>query len=149
MGTSDSNYFEEREVTVGSENWKKYSPKTVQSMDCKGPLLGAFGPKPQDCTKCKHQCSTKVTEDVRLEIFTSYWAPGQDQSEFVNNYVQEVPVKYQTLGHTSRRNRTMAYYLPCGEETVKVCRDMFLNTICLGKEFIYRNKGRITMSNTE
>jgi len=99
--------------------------------------------KPQNCSRCKLKCSEKLSDADRKEIFKRFWEMGPQQVNFVQSYVREVPVQFLTLGHQSRRSRTLQYFLPAGHEKVKVCRDMFLHTLNLSVNTLYTKLAKV------
>lgn len=42
-------------------------------------------------------------------------------------------VRHRVAEENTRRTYSFKYFLPLGEKKVRVCRDIFLNTLCIGR----------------
>lgn len=96
--------------------------------------------------RCKSiSCKTRglkcsdISDGIRYSIMNSYFDMGdiQRQREWLASHViaQAVNRKKED-GQHSRKHRTLTYYLPFGDIKVKVCRIMFLNTVCVSEKQI-------------
>ena len=97
-----------------------------------------LGP-PCCCKKGKQgkvlKCS-EFSEDVRSEVFRTFWSEmNWDQRKvFVASNVDKVmKQRTRTEEDTSRRGHSYVYHLKNGEIRKRVCKEMFLSTLCLGE----------------
>lgn len=85
--------------------------------------------KPPCGLKCRLKCTTNINEDVRKTIFTKYWALKDitKQRAFIALSMQSYTPKYRyPISHRRRLNNS--FYLECGEERIRVCKQFFKNT---------------------
>jgi len=83
----------------------------------------------------KAKCS-EFSEDVRSEVFRTFWSEmNWDQRKvFVASNVDKVmKQRTRTEEDTSRRGHSYVYHLKNGEICKRVCKEMFLSTLCLGE----------------
>lgn len=90
----------------------------------------------QMCQKSKVRFCNSITEEQRLNIFNVYWKKmNWDQHKvFITNYVIKSTVKRRRVEATqSRRTDTLTYYLTVDNKTLKICQQMFLQTLGIKK----------------
>lgn len=81
------------------------------------------------------KCS-ELSENVRNEIFQTFWSQmNWDQRKvFVSNNVDIIKKqRTRTEAETSRREQSYVYHLKHEERRKRVCKLMFLSTLCLGE----------------
>ena len=87
---------------------------------------------------CTYKCSSTFSHEVREKIFTNYWSNGdkREQRLFILKHVERHLAKRKRVG-SDNRNVTFKYYLYTGDSRLQVCRHFFLNTLDVGRDFIY------------
>lgn len=91
----------------------------------------------QGCKSCRYKCTEKFTEEVRQAIFNTYYDGNmtyERQIDFICQHIDVCPTskRYaQTYKHNSR-----TYFLPSGKERVRVCKQFFMRTLCVGDKLI-------------
>lgn len=83
------------------------------------------------CSKLGKECS-KLSEEERKEILHAYYETSdiQLQREYIVRMVKVEDVKVKTVkDHSSRRSKSLYYYLPQNRDIISVCKTMFLNTL--------------------
>lgn len=92
---------------------------------------------------CRQKCSTKISHDIRLRIFNTFWDLGNREKQwtFIANLVLKQKKRRQFTDILSRRNFTLIYRLPTNinnqESYTIVCKKMFLNTFAISEQFVY------------
>ena len=83
-------------------------------------------------------CSSTFSHEVREKIFTNYWSIGdkREQRLFILKHVERHLANRKRVG-SDKRNVTFKYYLYTGDSRLQVCRHFFLNTLDVGRDFIY------------
>ncbi|KAK6168332.1 hypothetical protein SNE40_020889 [Patella caerulea] len=99
--------------------------------------------KPKQCSKrCKpgKLCSS-FSEDDRQNIFDMFWKLDWTAKRmFIVDMVDKVPVKERKVTPTTtkpRRNQSLVYNFRKNGVRFKVCKTMFLTTLCLGERSLY------------
>lgn len=91
--------------------------------------------------KHKFKC-TQITDERRQQIFKNFWALDWNQRKVeVHHLVDLKDVQQKTVSGTkSRRSASLFYHLKPQNnlERVRVCKAMFLNSLCVG-EWMIRN----------
>ncbi|KAG8317448.1 hypothetical protein J6590_108362 [Homalodisca vitripennis] len=88
------------------------------------------------CERSKVRFCNSIIQQERQEIFSNYWNNmNWDQRKvFIVNNVLKTPVKRRVAeGDESRRNDTLTYYLTVNGKKMKVCQNMFLQTLGIKK----------------
>jgi len=81
------------------------------------------------CQKASALNCMEVDEAVRTEEFRKFWRMDWELKKLrICSLVDLVQVKRRTTGQDSRRSVTCMYYLPNGNEKVRVCKTTFLST---------------------
>lgn len=85
-------------------------------------------------TKCKFNCTTRVTEEQRKDVFGKFWGLGSInlQRQFIANSMKEVvpKVRLQRLGPVNGpRQPNNSFHFRIGGSDVRVCKTMFKNTL--------------------
>lgn len=96
------------------------------------------------------KCS-QITEQQREVIFKYFWDLSWGEKKvFVDSTVKSDFIKRardRKVPEQSRRNQTFKYYLKTGDQEIRVCKTMYLNTVGLGRWSIQNWKD--TFSNFE
>ncbi|CAH0397337.1 unnamed protein product [Chilo suppressalis] len=91
---------------------------------------------------CRHKCYEKIPDNIRLQIFKEFWktcSSWDQRRQFLANHITKEPKHLmKTNGNldTDRRKFTYIYRLVVNSESQKVCKVMFLNTLCIGDKFL-------------
>lgn len=78
----------------------------------------------------------RFSDEDRLNIFNNFWSTlnWDQKKKYVNMLVKKVPVKQRkTEASVSRRTYTLFYFLKLNGDPINVCKNMFLNTLSVGK----------------
>ncbi|XP_033103438.1 uncharacterized protein LOC117106195 [Anneissia japonica] len=88
------------------------------------------------CGRCVNKCNIVLSDDDRDTIFRNYWIMGdrQRQRDYIANHVCVKKNSRKTPG--SRRNMTLHYYFTVRDKRVKVCKAVFLKTLCIGEKTV-------------
>lgn len=84
---------------------------------------------------CRTQCSMKITNQHREQLFKDYWALGNIHRrwEYIGKSVKEVHPKYPRKLNGSNRSLNVAYYFKIDNERKRVCQHFFCTTLGIGK----------------
>lgn len=84
-------------------------------------------------TKCRLQCSTKITQDDRKAIFSDYWnlSDLQRQRGFLLKSIETVTPKYQYKRVHSNRGNNHAFYFSIKGTKFRVCKMFFKSTLAI------------------
>ncbi|CAG9817185.1 unnamed protein product [Phaedon cochleariae] len=78
---------------------------------------------------CANSCKD-IGEDRRKLLFENYWALShQRKKDFIVNHIDIHEVKRRRIETESRKSLTRNYFLPKGDEKIKVCRRFFMRTL--------------------
>ncbi|XP_050500075.1 uncharacterized protein LOC126880315 [Diabrotica virgifera virgifera] len=83
-------------------------------------------------TQCRLKCADHISEEIRKQIFDSYWAMGSltRQREFIARSMVPVIPKYQYKMVNSNRKLKQSFHLKVDtSKTVRVCKIFFKNTL--------------------
>lgn len=77
-------------------------------------------------------CET-LTDEERESIFKSFWKISwKEKRVYIRMLVNIKPVaRRRTKNETPKRSNTLELHLKCKDRYVRVCRKMFLNTLCI------------------
>lgn len=118
---------------------------------------------------CRLKCVNKISKDMRLSIFSEYWALGDvnRQRDFIMRFVdfknknrqrlrrsQDVQVPVDTsdednanVGDDSRRKMSYFYHLSSEEgNREKVCQTFFLNTLGISHQVVKTVAAKVNIS---
>ncbi|MES9881873.1 MAG: hypothetical protein ABW185_13425 [Sedimenticola sp.] len=119
--------------------WKSNKKKQARNsgnkyISCSGKLVKEKQMQNVSCMKCRYKCSTKINEEERKKIFTTYWELGDyaRQRNFICQHVENNPTK----GNTTRRATANTYYLPAEGTRMHVCKNFFLKTLDIGQKTV-------------
>lgn len=94
------------------------------------------------------KCET-VDEDVRRSIFNRFWSlTWGEKKTLVNEWVTTIPIvrpRNRNTEGTTKRANTFVYHLKINDQSFKVCRKMFLNTLDLGRWTVQNWKHEFSM----
>lgn len=92
-----------------------------------------------NCKYSKSNSETKikcgsVTDEEREKIFNSFWKLSwKEKRLYVRLMVNIKPVANRTVKKESRRLKSLEIHLKCEDRFVRVCKKMFLQTLCLSE----------------
>lgn len=82
-----------------------------------------------------------ITENDRKEIFGKFWSmTWQEKKVYIEGLVKVIPTsrkRDRKDPQVSKRSSTFIYQLRKGEDLIKVCKTLFINTICIGKSSVW------------
>lgn len=90
--------------------------------------------KPPCSEKCRLNCSSKINQEHRMEIFTSYWNLGDltMQRQYLANSITPIEPSYRYIrvgGSRQPRAMNNAFYFHVNGEKIRVCKLFFKNTL--------------------
>lgn len=88
-----------------------------------------------ECTVQLNKCH-EFTVDCREEIFNRFWDTmdwGQRKVYIASLLDVSLPIRKKTTAHNSKRKHSFTYHLKKGNNRLRVCKKMFLNTFDLGE----------------
>lgn len=95
-----------------------------------------------------------ISQEDREALFAKFWNLTWDQKRiYVENTIKVVHTNRQRDRKDpkkSKRAHSFIYYLKKGENMVRVCKSLYLNTLCIGKSCVWGWKiGSLERNNTE
>lgn len=80
---------------------------------------------------CRLRCREKINDEVRQEIFDSYWnvANLQRQREFIVSHTEPIKPKYRYSTTQELRSLNSAFYFEVNKTRIRVCKTFFKATI--------------------
>lgn len=93
---------------------------------------------PCNIDKCKYKCSEIFTQIHREKLLDIFWKMGDitSQRAFVVNHTSEVSAKYKYSKEGSKRLSNNSFFFPLNNTNHRVCKKMFMSTLCIGDRFI-------------
>lgn len=95
------------------------------------------------CAQKKNNAAMKcplITDLQRQEMFTNFWKMDWNQKKiYINTLVNTTHphrLHNRTKPTVSRRSRSLQYHLKLNNETVRVCRTFFINTLNIGRRSV-------------
>ena len=119
------------------QNVRKMSRnKGLEYTTRKGALVQARNTIYYRCGRCVNKCNVILSDDDRDKICQNYWKMGdmQKQRDYIANHVVIKVYSRKTPG--SRRNMTIHYFFTVRDKRVKVCKAVFLKTLCIGEKTV-------------
>lgn len=110
------------------------------------------------CTCKKNEKSViqchKISEEDRKEMFDTFWHMTWDEKRvYIKSLIKKTHTDRQRDRKDpkkSKRINTMVYFLKKNDETIRVCKTLFLNTFCIGKTCLWSWKvGKSVKDNFE
>lgn len=88
--------------------------------------------------KCRLQCSNKILESSRHQIFNKYWSTGdlQRQREFIASHTNHIKPKYRYSSTQDLRGLNIAYFFNINSKCIRVCKKFFKATLNIGDKAI-------------
>ncbi|CAH1099611.1 unnamed protein product [Psylliodes chrysocephalus] len=93
------------------------------------------------CGKTKVYLCNSVTNEKRNQIFENFWKDltwDQKKMFVINNVEKTEPKRRKTENKETQKSNSFFYYLRIDGKPLRVCKKMFLNTLCIG-EWSVRN----------
>lgn len=128
-----------RQRMMGEEyvGFKKEGTKFVQNDPKPARVMGPLCMSTR-CFSGKAMYCSKLTEEVRSQIFKTYWKMSwQEKKMYVSSMVDKIPTTRKTKSSNSRRSDTKIYYLKVNDKKERVCLKTFLETLGI-KEWTVR-----------
>ena len=132
-----------RKRAANKSLWKANIRKTARSRGLEyinkhGKAVKERSVKNVDCSKCRFKCTERISEEERKCIFQTYWAVGDynKQRQFIcSNVENKAPQKIST-SRKIKKTVSNSYFLSASEQKVRVCRNLFLKTLDIGKKTV-------------
>lgn len=90
--------------------------------------------------KCRVKCFEKISEDVRKNIFQHFWGESfgwQQRRKYILDRVKKTPkARTRVRSGGKERKHTYIYHLQVNGELIRVCKVMFLNTLCIREGYV-------------
>ncbi len=91
--------------------------------------------------ECRFKCREKISTEQQQSIFKEYYSLGDSirQKHFICSLIEEAPVvRRRKRMHDSgiEKKTSRFYFLPCGDEKIRVCAKFFCNTFAFSKKTI-------------
>ncbi|KAF2894380.1 hypothetical protein ILUMI_11793 [Ignelater luminosus] len=90
-----------------------------------------------DVQRKNRQMKVRLSDDQQKKIFTEFWAMSWKEKrlyiQMLCDFKRTQRVRDRKDSEKSRRSISMNYYLKVERDRVKVCKNMFLNTLCIGQ----------------
>lgn len=114
------------------------SGKAYQSMSKTKNQIPERKLRPPCGAKCRINCTSKIDEPSRQQLFDSYWklADLQRQREFIVRHSQEIKPKYRYSSTQNLRALNTAFYFEVNASRTKVCKTFFKSTLDLNDRVI-------------
>nr|XP_021195092.2 uncharacterized protein LOC110379657 [Helicoverpa armigera]XP_049693220.1 uncharacterized protein LOC110379657 [Helicoverpa armigera] len=107
--------------TIGNRRIRLYKDKADQKLAMKPPCNG----------KCRRQCTTKISEEMRKQIHDCYVSfDSESRGMFIKELVEPQEVKKRkTKFRCKSRDVAYSYHFQVGDERIQVCKTFFLTTL--------------------
>lgn len=144
-----------RKRKADPSEWKKFTTKRLRNSGKAYKTLGKGVPvserkmkPPCDNSKCKQKCSTKFTEEDRLDLFKKYWEMGDivKQRTYILSLIQEVNPAYRYPRNADGRVANHAFYFLKEGKKLRVCKYFFIATLGITVRCIRTLKAKIKES---
>ena len=90
-------------------------------------------------SSCRLKCHENFDQESREDLFQTFWGledKGQ-QRLYIARHVIKCDVARKRVEASDRRGFTLRYYFYDGKELAQVCRKFFVETLDVGRDFIY------------
>ncbi|KAK3786283.1 hypothetical protein RRG08_018168 [Elysia crispata] len=90
-------------------------------------------------SSCRLKCHENFDQESREDLFQTFWGledKGQ-QRLYIARHVIKCDVARKRVEASERRGFTLRYYFYDGKELAQVCRKFFVETLDVGRDFIY------------
>ena len=135
----DKNSPPKKRIRV-EDKWIKNVRKNARSKgesytSVRGKMVPARSVKPVDCSKCKFNCPSRVSEEERLRLFGHYWGleTYKDKVNYLCSFIHEFSPLRPMSG---RRSYSRRYTLNVNGKDERVCKDFFLSTFDISQSTI-------------
>lgn len=114
--------------STASGTFKHNSPKAGKQI---GPMCSSAY-----CMKAKSRHCQEFDEETRKNLFKTFWnLTWESKQVFVNNHVSQIPIKRKRV-EDSRKQHSYLFKLPQKNESLQVCRSMFLSTLSIKRDMV-------------
>lgn len=113
--------------------WMKASGKSYNSFAKQRRVVPAKEIKPPCGENCRLQCSTKIEDGKRREIFQTFWGLGntERQRNFISSCMTAIKRKYLDEPQFRKRVKNNAFHFKIDDKEVRVCKTFFKNTLAI------------------
>ncbi|CAG5127483.1 unnamed protein product [Candidula unifasciata] len=120
---------------------KKARSKGESYVSVQGKTVPARSVKNVDCSKCKFNCSSIVSEEQRQQLFEEYWEleTFKEKVDYIAGCVNEFAPLRPVSG---RRAYSRRYTLKVGGKDERVCKEFFVNTFDISESTIVTYMGK-------
>lgn len=136
-----------RKRKLTPENWKKNIRKNLRMrgqeyVSSSGKTVQARCVKETLCTKCKYNCSEKISRTQQQKICETFWSLStyERKKDFICSRVKEKKTRtyLDDSGNVvpKRKNVSRKYSFEIENVTVRVCKSFYMATIAVGSSFI-------------
>lgn len=145
----ESNKKRSRKRQKNPNEWKQAMSKRLKNSgqeytSKRGKVVPAKSMLPPCKDKCRLTCSTKISPEMRKNIFDAYWELGthQRQRDFLASCVKKVQPAIRRIrvavgnpcSYKTPRLPNSAYYFMVNGKEVRVCKIFLLNTLSIGEK---------------
>lgn len=133
-----------RKRTRNMDEWIDQKAKTklnhgTEHINRKGKLIAAREMAAPCKENCRYRCRDKLNEESRQLIFDGFWKLGDHtrQWDFLVRCVKQLEKKQTTVKNAnSRRALSREYNFTMDNNSIKICKTMFLNTLGISETFV-------------
>lgn len=128
-----------RKRSRNPHKWKKNIAKKLRNSGVEyksiktGKTVQARKIGPSCSDKCRLACSSKFTQEKRIQIFNSYWELGsiERHRDFLNSCIRPLEIASRRIKVNRRYQRqgNSAFYLLNDGRSVRVCKTFLINTL--------------------
>ncbi|GFO08810.1 Ws0399_0 protein [Plakobranchus ocellatus] len=90
-------------------------------------------------SSCRLKCHENFDPDSREDLFQTFWSleDKRQQRQYIARHVIKCDVARKRVENSERRGFTLKYYFYDGKGLLQVCRKFFVETLDVGRDFIY------------
>lgn len=129
-----------RDETTWKRNVKKEKRNAGKSYESeKGNLIRERHVRGTCNEKCRHKCHMNFTTEERKECFKLFSGirDNDRKRHFISANVTTInDPKYRYIKENSTRSKNQAYFLPKGDQRMRVCKKFFMCTLDIGDTMI-------------
>lgn len=124
------------------QNWianqRKQARQNGQSyINSKGKVIEKKNIKNQICN-CKYKCNLNISKEEREIVFQNYYKlDANGKKHYLLNCTKMVVAARQTKKAEKKKIFSFQYFLLVERKQIRVCQDMFLNTLSISKNSVY------------
>ncbi|XP_069362181.1 uncharacterized protein [Maniola hyperantus] len=143
--SSDQNTKKGRKRRKNPNKWKQNRAKKLRnegesyrSLAKSSKIISARHLK-LPCTNCKLNCSQKIDDVERYDIFNNFWKLGDlsKQRLFINSCMIDIQPKYKYTNAENPRRPNKAFFLTVKGQKIRVCKTFYKNTLDITDRMIH------------